>query len=116
MMDLKLKIIIIIIMLLLLIYMFGTVRKNRVSLKNILIWIIADVIVIIGVLFLEVLLKLANFIGIETVSNMMFFGGFVFLIVLCFNLSSEISIQNKKVISLTQEVGILKNKLEERNK
>ena len=47
---------------------------------------------------------------------MMFFGGFIFLIILCFNLSSEISIQNKKIISLTQEVGILKNKLEKEKK
>lgn len=114
MMELKLKMVIIIMMLLLLLYMFRTVRKNKMSLKNILVWIVADVFVIFAVLFLEILLKLANFIGIETVSNMMFFLGFIFLIVLCFNLSSELSIQNKKIISLTQEVGILKNELEKR--
>ena len=116
MMELKLKVVIIIVMLLLLFYMFSAVRGNKISLKNILIWIIADIIVIIAVLFLEVLLKFANFIGIETVSNMMFFGGFIFLIILCFNLSSELSIQNKKIINLTQELGILKNQLEKRNK
>ena len=116
MMELKLKIIIIVVMLLLLFYMFNAVRKNKISLKNILIWIIADVIVIVAVLFLEFLLKLANFVGIETVSNMMFFGGFIFLIILCFNLSSDLSIQNKKIISLTQELGILKNKLEKEKK
>lgn len=116
MMELKLKIIIIIVMLVLLLYMFNAVRGNKISLKNILIWIIADVIVIFGVLFLEILFDLANFIGVETVSNMMFFLGFIFLIVLCFNLSSELSIQNKKIISLTQEVGILKNRLEKEKK
>lgn len=116
MMELKLKIIIIIIMLLLLMYMFQAVRKNKISLKNILIWIIADLIVIVSVLFLDELLKLANFIGIETVSNMLFFFGFVFLIILCFNLSSDLSIQNKKIINLTQEVGILKNKLSKEKK
>lgn len=115
MMELKLKVFIIIVMLFLLFYMFCAVRKNKISLKNILIWIIADIIVIIAVLFLEILLNFANFIGIETVSNMMFFGGFIFLIILCFNLSSELSNQNKKIISLTQELGILKNRLEKRN-
>jgi hypothetical protein len=47
---------------------------------------------------------------------MMFFMGFIFLIVLCFNLSSQLSIQNKKIINLTQELGILKNKLEKEKK
>lgn len=116
MMELKLKIIIIIVMLVLLLYMFNAVRNSKISLKNILIWIVADVLVIVGVLFLDSLLKVANFIGIETVSNMMFFGGFIFLIVLCFNLSSELSVQNKKIISLTQELGILRNKLDKEKK
>lgn len=116
MMELKLKIIIIIIMILFIMYMLQAVRKNKISLKNILIWIIADLLVIVSVLFLDELLKIANFIGIETVSNMLFFIGFVFLIILCFNLSSEISIQNKKIINLTQEIGILKNKLEKGKK
>lgn len=116
MMELKLKVIIIIVMLLLLFYMFSAVRKSKISLKNILIWIIADIIVVFAVLFSNLLLKFANLVGIEKVSNMMFFGGFIFLIILSFNLSSDLSVQNKKIISLTQEVGILKNKLEKEKK
>jgi len=116
MMELRLKIIIILVMIILLMYMFNIVRKNKVSTKNILIWVMADIFVIFATLFLDVLLKIANFFGIETVSNMMFFIGFIFLIVLCFNQSSQLSIQNKKIINLTQELGILKNKLDREKK
>lgn len=117
MMELKLKIIIIIVMLGLLFYMFNAIRCNKISTKNILFWIISDIFVIFAVIFLDFLLKIANFIGIETVSNMMFFLGFIFLIILCFNMSSQLSIQNKKIINLTQELGILNDKLKkEKNK
>ena len=56
---------------------------------------------------------MANFIGIETVANMMFFLGMIFLLVLSFNQSTELSKLNKKVISLTQELAILKKEKEE---
>lgn len=115
-MELRLKIIIIVIMLFLLLYMFNIVKKNKVSTKNILLWVVADILVILVTLFLDFWLEVANFFGIKTVSNMMFFMGFIFLIVLCFNLSSQLSIQNKKIINLTQELGILKNGLERRKK
>lgn len=111
-MSIKLKLILIVIMILFLIYVFKAIKNNKISVKYALIWVIADVAVILCVLLVDPLLKISNFIGIKTVSNMMFLFGFVFLLVLCFNLSKQISIQNKKIINLTQELGILKNKIE----
>ena len=106
-----LKINLIIVMILFLIYVFRSIKKNKLSTKNALIWITADIIVIFCIVFVEKLLLLANFIGIETVSNMMFFIGFIYLLILCFNLTNELSLQNKKIIKLTQELGILKNQI-----
>lgn len=110
-MSIKLKIILIFIMILFLIYIFSVIKRNKISTKNALIWVIADIIVIFCILFLKQLLVIANFIGIKTVSNMMFFLGFIFLLILCFKQSAQLSIQNKKIINLTQELGILKNKI-----
>ena len=115
-MFLKLKIILIIIMILLLLYLFRSIKRNKISVKYALIWVIADIVVIICILFVEPLFGLANFLGIKTVSNMMFFFGFIFLLILCFNLSTQISIQNKKIITLTQEFGIHKNKIDKDKK
>lgn len=106
----KLTIILILVMILFLIYVFKEIKNNKISTKHALIWVIADIIVIICIIFVEPLFKVAHFLGIETVSNMMFFLGFIFLLVLCFNLSNQISVQNKKIINLTQELGILKNR------
>ena len=109
-MSTKLKIILIIIMFLLLIYILKSIKNNKISTKNALIWVISDILVILCTIFIEPLLAVANFIGIKTVSNMLFFIGFVFLLILCFKQSTELSAQNKKIINLTQEIGILKNK------
>lgn len=115
-MSLKLKLLLIITMILILLYILRAIKKNKISIKYALIWIISNIIVILCILFVEPLFKLANFLEIETVSNMMFFLGFIFLIVICFKLSTQISIQNKKIISLTQELGILKNRIDKDKK
>ena len=53
----------------------------------------------------------AKFIGIETVSNLLFFLGFLFMIFITFDLAKTISIQNRKIINLTQELAILKHEI-----
>lgn len=115
-MSLKLKVLLILIIVLLLLYVFKSVKNNKISVKYALIWIIADIAVIFCILLVEPLLKVSNFIGIKTVSNMLFFLGFIFLLILCFNQSTQISIQNKKIIKLTQELGILKNQIDKDKK
>lgn len=105
-MSLKLKLIIIVVMCILLLYVFKKIKHDHLSMKYALIWIVTDVLVIIATIFVESLFKVAAILGIETVSNMMFFLGFIFLLIECFNLSHQLSIQNKKIISLTQKIGI----------
>ena len=111
-MALRLKICLIIIMLLFLVYVLKKVKHDKLSIRNALIWILSDILIIFCIIFIENLLTITNFIGIETVSNMIFFIGFVFLLILCFNQTCQLSTQNKKIIVLTQELGILKNKLD----
>lgn len=115
-MTIKLKLILILVMLLLLVYIFKSIKRSILSTKNALIWVIADILVIGCIIFVEPLLLVANFIGIKTVSNMLFFISIIFLLVLCFNLSNQLSVQNKKIINLTQELGILRNKINKEKK
>lgn len=111
-MSLKLKIIIIVIIVCLLIYMISKIKAKKLSIRHALIWIIAELFAVFCIVFVEDILKISNIIGIETVSNMMFFIGFVFLVILCFNMSVQLTEYNKKIVSLTQELGILKNLVE----
>lgn len=110
-MALKLKIILIVVMILLLIYIIKSIKKGKINVKNALIWLISDIIVILCILFIEPLFEFANFLGIETVSNMIFFISIIFLLVLSFNQTAEISKLNKKIVVLTEEIGILKREM-----
>lgn len=110
-MSVKLKIILVIVMIIFLIYIFKSIKDSKISTKHALIWVVGDIIVIACIIFVEPMLTVAHFFGVETVSNMMFFIGFVFLLIFSFNQSNQLSYQNNKVIKLTQELGILKNKI-----
>ena len=109
-MPLKLIIVIILVSLCLLLYIFNNIKKGLLSTKYALIWIFVCIAIIFFVLFNDLLGKFASFLGIETVSNMLFFFGFVFLIVITFNMTKNISKLNREVIKLTQEIGLTNRK------
>ena len=111
-MSLKLKLILIAIMIIFVLYICLSISKQKISVKHSFIWLIASFIVILCIICIDFLFDIANLVGIEKVSNMLFFIAIIFLVVICFNLSSQLSIQNNKVIKLTQELSILKKEIE----
>ena len=111
-MSLKLKLILIGIMVAFILYMCLSIRKHQISVKHSFIWLMASFIAILCIIFINYLFKIANLIGIEKASNMLFFISIIFLVVICFNLSSQLSSQNNKIIKLTQELSLLKNEIE----
>lgn len=115
-MPFKLTITIICISLFFLLYICNNIKNGFLSTKHSLVWIVVFLLLIIFALTNGFLMKIASFFGIVTVSNMLFFFGFVFLIFITFNLTKIISKLNKEIIILTQELGILKNEINKKNK
>ena len=112
-----LKIFLIISILIFVIHVINNVKKNKLSVRNSIVWLLMSVAIIISVFHVKTLTILANFLGIKTLSNLFFFLGFIFLIFVVFDITKIISMQNKKIITLTQELGILRKELEdEKNK
>ncbi|MEE0684035.1 MAG: DUF2304 domain-containing protein [Bacilli bacterium] len=107
------KIFIIIFMVVIFLYVIVNVKHNKLNIQNALIWMLLPIGVIIAVLFLKELTSLAELIGIRTLSNLLFFLGFIFLILVCFNITKIVSIQNKKIITLTQELALLRKEIED---
>ena len=62
-------------------------------------------------IFVDYLRVIADLIGMEKVSNMIFLFGFIVLLAICIGLTTIVSEQKNKIIVLTQEMGILKNKV-----
>ena len=112
-----LKAFIIICILIFFIYVIKNVKNNKLNIQNALIWIGLSIGIIISVIFVDSLDEIAELIGVKTVSNLLFFIGFIFMIFVCFNTTKIISTQNKKIITLTQELALLrKGNKDDKNK
>ena len=99
--------------LLFLVYVLRNIKYQKLTIRNGIIWlmfILGVIIVVFGYNFFE---KIAHALGIENLSSMSFYIGFLFLIFVCFNITKTISVQNQKIIKLTQELGILKNEVKQ---
>lgn len=105
------KIILTLCLLIFILYVINNVRHKKLSVRNSFIWLIMAITTIICIWIIPLLYIFAKFIGIETVSNLLFFLGFLFMIFTTFDLAKTISIQNKKIINLTQELAILKHEV-----
>ncbi len=99
-----------------LLYVLRNVQKKQLSVRNSIIWLLMGVAIIFCLFQMPLLRKIADLIGIETISNLIFFLGFIFLIFVCFDIMKILSTQNKKIINLTQELALLKKEVEKNEK
>lgn len=91
--------------------LFHMVKKRKILYKHALMWGLFDVILLIFIFNVKYLRFLADFIGIEKVSNMIFLFAFFIVIAICIALSSIVSEQKNKIIKLTQEMGLINKML-----
>lgn len=111
-MSYKLQLLLIIFSILFLIYIFNSIKTYKISLKYGLIWIIPIFFTILITLFNKSIYYLLNILGIETISNFMFFLAMIFFSAICFSLTIIVSKQKERIIILTQEIGILNKKMD----
>jgi len=97
-------------------HVFKQIKKNQLNIKNALIWMLMSVCIIICIFQIDNITSLAKLVGIEKASNMIFFLGFIFLIFTTFNLTKTVSVQNRKIVKLTQELALLRKEIEKRDK
>ena len=94
----------------LLIYM---IRGNRLKLKYALSWFVLAVGILIFGCFPSLTSLLADFLGIETPVNALFFAGFCFSLIIIFSLTVVVSRLSVSLKRLAQETALLKKELEE---
>lgn len=91
MLSIKARLLIIAGLLLLLAVIINMVRKRRLELKYVLAWLIADLALIFFAIFPQTMMGMAEFLGIYSPVNMIFFLGFVFLAMIIFSLTVALS-------------------------
>ena len=90
--------------------------KGRISEKYAILWYCMDLIILLVVIFRKPLIDISNFLGFYPLSSliMSIFIGLLFLLVIA--LTVMIAGQKKKTTMLIQEISLLKNQLEEKDK
>lgn len=100
----------------LLIFIIMSLRKNSMSIKISVAWLLLPLVFIIIAIFPEPINSLAHLLGFETLSNFIFVVIIALLLILCFFLTSTVSRQGSQITKLIQEISILKQKQDNHEK
>ena len=95
--------------LILLILIFLSLRRNSMSIKSSIAWLLLPLVFIIIAIFPEPLEQFAHLLGFETLSNFIFVITIALLLIICFFLTATISRQGNQITKLIQEISILKH-------
>lgn len=102
--------------LLIIIYIFYSIRKNKLSVTNSFIWILFGIIILVLAIFPYSLDWLARMVGIDYPPALFLTIAVVILFITNFQYSKKIEDLHKKVIDLGQELSILKSEKESKKK
>lgn len=89
-------------------------KKNKISVKYAIMWLLTIIISAIVLVIPHLLEKLSQLLGFELVSNMVLCIFIMILLIITISMTVMITKQKKEITILIQEVGILKNKKEKK--
>lgn len=87
-------------------------RTRRLREKYAAIWLIVLVAVLVLGAFPAVLTRLAELVGVQTPSNLLFATSIVVLLLVCIQLSTEVSQLEEETRTLAEEVALLGRRLD----
>ena len=94
-----------------LVMMIDLIRKNRVTVKYALLWLLSGVIMIALAVFPQLLDLLAGLIGVYSPVNALFAILLCCGLVLMISFSVIMSGNKKAIVKLTQEISLLENRI-----
>ncbi len=113
-MTLQAQILIVGLLLIVLAIIVNMIRRRRLELRYVLIWMGCDFALIILASFPSLMEILADILGIKSPMNMIFFLGFLFSLIIIFSLTVTISHFTAMVRKMAQELSDRLNELSER--
>jgi hypothetical protein len=102
--------------LLLIFLILELIRRNYLKERHSLLWLTTGVVFFLLSLTIEFLSPLARFLGFRVVSNALFLAGIIFLVMISLGMTIAISRLSERNKRLTQEVVLLKKRVEDLEK
>lgn len=96
----------------LILFIINLVRKDKLDEKYSILWIIASLVILIVSIFPNIIIVIANKFNVYYPPSLMFLFSIIILGTYIVHISTVITKQNKMIVKLTQELGILKEKIE----
>ena len=105
-MSIRIKCVIIVVLILGLLKILGLIKKNKLELKYALSWLFLELGIFIITLIPNLLNVISKALGIFIEINMLFFLGFVFIILVIFSLTMSLSRNSERVRKMAQEIAL----------
>lgn len=106
MMTLKVRILILAVIFVALVVIVNLIRKRSLELKYALTWLLLGGALFIVVLIPGLIQHLAEFLGIYSPMNMVFFLGFLFSLIVIFSLTMSLSRNSIRVRKMAQKIAL----------
>lgn len=110
-MNTRTQILVIAVAFLFLLMILQLIRKEKLTLRYAFLWLLLSGSILIMGCFPKLITAVADFFGVHTPVNMLFFMGFCFSLVIIFSLSTALSRNSEKLKRLTQEMGLLEERM-----
>jgi len=94
-------------------FLLYLMRSKRLREKYAMIWLVVLVIIIVLGAFPSVLFTIAGAVGVETPTNLLFAASLVVLLMVCIQLSTEISQLEEETRTIAEELALLGLKVEQ---
>ncbi|MBV9919489.1 MAG: DUF2304 domain-containing protein [Pseudonocardia sp.] len=91
---------------------FELLRRRRLREKYAAIWVVIALGTVVVAIFPQILRWLADLVGIQTPSNLLFFGSLIVLFAVSLQLSREVGLLEEQSRRLAEEVGALKMRVD----
>ena len=95
------------------IYIISLLKRKKVELKYSLLWIFSGLVMLVLVIFPDIFIYSAKFIGIEVASNGLFAVFIFLLIIILISLTVIISSDSAKIKILVQKIAIMEKRIRE---
>lgn len=112
----RLQIILVVFSILCLVFIVNRIINYKIELKYTLLWLLLSISTIILSVFPRSLEFISESLSIETPVNALFMLAIIAIFLIIYSLTISLSRNSTKVKELTQEIGILKNIIENKNK
>lgn len=113
MMPLPLRIIAIILAVLFFIYTIRLIRKNIAEVRHMLKWFILALVILFGAVFSEFAAKIANAVGVKTLTSFALFILVGMLIMISLRYQISLISAEKQIKTLIQEISILRKDMKD---